>query len=303
MRDARLANYLHLHFIVFIWGFTAVLGALISIDSIPLVWYRMGMAVVFLAIYMLVAGIGFRGRPGFSLSRKLLLKLLLAGVIIALHWVTFFMSVKVSTVSVCLAMMSTGAFFTAILEPLFTKRKFIGYELIFGLIIIGALYYIFQVESEYLLGMALGLVSALLSAVFSIMNVQFVKVQRPSLISFYELVAGVAFLSLTFLVLPVDFVPPSQLTQMDWIWMVILAAVCTTYAFIASIKVMRTLSAYTVMLTINLEPVYGILLAFAILGTDQQMTPEFYAGAAVILAVILTNGIIKTRMRKKEAGQ
>jgi len=298
MRDDRLLNYLHLHFIIFIWGFTAVLGALITIDSIPLVWYRMGLAAIFLAIYMKVAGISFNGSDGIPLTRKFLIRLLLAGVVIALHWVTFFMSVKVSTVAICLAMMSTGAFFTALLEPLFTTKKFVGYELILGGIIIAALVYIFQVETKYFLGMALGLVSALLSAIFSIMNVAYVKVHRPSLISFYELISGVALLSVAFLVLPVDFVAPIQLESSDWLWLIILAAVCTTYAFIASIKVMKVLSAYTVMLTINLEPVYGILLAFFILKDGAMMSTEFYIGAVIILAVVLLNGLLKVRKKR-----
>jgi len=216
MRDARLLNYGHLHFIVFIWGFTAVLGALISIDSIPLVWWRMGIATVLIFIYMLVRKIPF-----------------------------------------------------------------------------------FQVETQYITGMLLGLTSALLSAIFSIMNVQFAREHPPSMISFYELLSGVLLLSLFFIFLPVEFVGPSELSSDDWLWLGILASVCTAYAFIASVKVMKYLSAYTVMLTTNLEPVYGILLAFFILGDAEQMTPEFYIGAVVILLVIITNGIIKTRFRSR----
>ncbi|AGC75342.1 EamA-like transporter family protein [Nonlabens dokdonensis] len=299
MQDDKLLNYLHLHFIVFIWGFTAVLGALISIDSIPLVWWRMGIAVVLIFIYMKWKKIPLQLYGRDALSRKRILGFLLAGVVIALHWVTFFGAIKESNVSVTLAMMSMGAFFTALLEPLFTSKKFVWYELLFGAIIIAALYYIFKVETEYVTGMILGLVSALLSAIFSIMNVRWAKENPPSLISFYELLSGVALLSLFFIFLPVDFVMPSQLTSMDWLWIGILASVCTAYAFIASVKVMKFLSAYTVMLTINLEPVYGIFLAFLILGDSEEMTPDFYFGAILILIVIMANGILKTRFSKK----
>lgn len=299
MRDDKLLNYLHLHFIVFIWGFTAVLGALISMDSIPLVWWRMSMAVVLIFIYMKWKKIPFQLFGKDVLSRKRILGFLLAGVVIALHWVTFFGAIKESNVSVTLAMLSMGSFFTALLEPIFTSKKFIWYELIFGVIIIGALYYIFQIETEYVTGMILGLISALLSAIFSIMNVKWAKEHKPSVISFYELLSGVALLSLFFVFLPVDFVMPSQLTQMDWLWLVILASVCTAYAFIASVKVMKFLSAYTVMLTINLEPVYGIFLAFFILGDAEKMTPQFYVGAIVIVLVIIANGILKTQLAKK----
>jgi drug/metabolite transporter (DMT)-like permease len=299
MRDDKLLNYLHLHFIVFIWGFTAVLGALISIDSIPLVWWRMSMAVVLIFIYMKWKKIPFQLVGKGSLSRKRIIGFLIAGIVIALHWVTFFGAIKASNVSVTLAMISMGAFFTAILEPLFTSKKFVWYELIFGVVIIGALYYIFQIETKYVTGMILGLISALLSAIFSILNVKWAKEHPPSLISFYELLSGVILLSLIFVFLPVDFVRPSELTQMDWLWLGILASFCTAYAFIASVKVMKFLSAYTVMLTINLEPVYGIFLAFLILGDSEEMTPEFYIGAVVILVVIISNGIIKTRLAKK----
>lgn len=299
MRDARLLNYGHLHFIVFIWGFTAVLGALISIDSIPLVWWRMGIATVLIFIYMLVRKIPFQLTGTGAMSRKRLWMICAAGMVIALHWITFFGAIKASNVSITLAMMSTGAFFTSMLEPLFTPKKFVWYEVLFGVLIIGALYYIFQVETQYITGMLLGLTSALLSAIFSIMNVQFAREHPPSMISFYELLSGVLLLSLFFVFLPVEFVGPSELTSDDWLWLGILASVCTAYAFIASVKVMKYLSAYTVMLTTNLEPVYGILLAFFILGDAEQMTPEFYIGAVVILLVIITNGIIKTRFRSR----
>jgi drug/metabolite transporter (DMT)-like permease len=299
MRDDKLLNYLHLHFIVFIWGFTAVLGALISIDSIPLVWWRMSIAVVLIFLYMKWKKIPFQLVGKDALPRKRIIGFLLAGMIIALHWVTFFGAIKESNVSVTLAMVSMGAFFTALLEPVFTSKKFVWYELFFGVIIIGALYYIFQIETEYITGMVLGLISALLSAIFSIMNVKWAKEHPPSLISFYELLSGVVLLSLFFVFLPVDFVLPSELTQMDWLWLGILASVCTAYAFIASVKVMKFLSAYTVMLTINLEPVYGIFLAFLILGDAEDMTPEFYIGALVILMVIISNGVLKTRLAKK----
>jgi drug/metabolite transporter (DMT)-like permease len=299
MRDDKLLNYLHLHVIVFIWGFTAVLGALISIDSIPLVWWRMSIAVVLIFLYMKWKKIPFQLVGKDALPRKRIIGFLLAGMIIALHWVTFFGAIKESNVSVTLAMVSMGAFFTALLEPVFTSKKFVWYELFFGVIIIGALYYIFQIETEYITGMVLGLISALLSAIFSIMNVKWAKEHQPSVISFYELLSGVILLSLFFVFLPVDFVAPSELTPMDLLWVGILASVCTAYAFIASVKVMKYLSAYTVMLTINLEPVYGIFLAYLILGESEEMTSEFYIGAVVILVVIISNGVLKTRLAKK----
>lgn len=300
MLDDRLKNYLHLHLIVFIWGFTAVLGALITIDFIPLVWWRMSIAVAMIFVYMVIMKVPFQWRGVGSLSRKRALSFLLAGFVIALHWVTFFGAIKASNVSVTLAMLSTGAFFTALLEPIFTSKKFVWYEVFFGVIIIGALYYIFQVESQYIKGMVLGLISAFLSAVFSIINVKFAREHHPATISFYELLSGVALLSVYFLFVPTSFVMPAALTTNDWMWLGILASICTAYALIASVHVMKVLSAYTVMLTINLEPVYGIFLAFLVLGDAEQMTPQFYTGAVIIILVIITNGILKTRIKKKQ---
>jgi len=161
MPNAKLQNYLHLHFIVFIWGFTAILGELISIDALPLVWYRMLMASGFIYVYCKIRKISLK------ISKKLLVTLCIAGAIIAMHWITFFAAIKVSNVSITLAVLSTGAFFTSILEPIFYRRKLIWYEVVFGLMVIGGLYVIFNVEGDYFLGIVYAICSAFLSSVFS----------------------------------------------------------------------------------------------------------------------------------------
>lgn len=302
MQNVKLRSYLHFHLIVFIWGFTAVLGSLISIDSVPLVWFRMGMASIFIFIYIKWKKIDI------TLSRKAFLSFAIAGIIIAIHWLTFFGAIKVSNVSITLAMMSTGAFFTALLEPIFYKRKLIWYEVLFGTIVIGALYLIFEVQPEYRLGIGLALLSALLSAVFTLVNGKFVHQHNPTKISFYELVIGTLFITLYLAFAKADTFFSSDfftLPYTDWIYLLILASVCTAYAFIASVKVMKHLSPYTLMLTINLEPVYGILLAYMVLGDKEQMSTEFYYGAIVILLVVIANGILKNRNLlgvKKETG-
>ncbi|RMB63883.1 EamA family transporter [Dokdonia sinensis] len=306
MRDAKLQSYLHFHLIVFIWGFTAVLGALISIDAVPLVWFRMGLASIFILIYIKWKGIEI------TLSRKAFYGFSIAGIVIAVHWLTFFGAIKVSNVSITLAMMSTGAFFTALLEPIFYNRKIIWYELLFGLIVIGALYMIFEVEPEYRLGIGLALFSAFLSAVFTLINGKFVHKHNPTKISFYELLIGTLFITGYLLVASITgsafakadttFLSATffDLSSKDWMFLGLLASVCTAYAFIASVKVMRHLSPYTIMLTINLEPVYGIVLAFVILGDSEKMSPEFYYGALVILSVVIANGILKNRRKAKQ---
>ncbi|WBU89801.1 DMT family transporter [Cellulophaga omnivescoria] len=294
MLSDKFKNYLHLHFIVFVWGFTAVLGKLITIDALPLVWYRMFFAALFVLLFIFVR------KNKLKVSRKTLLLLLGTGVIIALHWVTFFSSIKVSNVSVTLATISSGAFFAAILEPIWYKRKVIWYEIIFGLIVIGGLGLIFNIDASYKEGIVLALISAFLATIFSLINGKLIKEQKPSIISFYELGAGVVFLSIYMLFQgnlgQINF----QLSVSDWIYILILASFCTAYAFIASVKIMKFLSPYTVMLTTNLEPVYGILLAFIIFGDSEKMDPMFYLGAFIILITVIANGILKNRTAKKK---
>jgi len=296
MPNAKLQSYLHYHFIVFIWGFTAVLGDLITITAIPLVWFRMGMASILIFAYLKWKGIDI------SLSRKSLGLFTIAGVVIAIHWLTFFGAIKVSNVSITLAMMSTGAFFAALLEPIFYKRKVVWYELFFGAIVITALYFIFEVETQYRLGIGLALLSAFLSAVFTLINGKLINEHNATKISFYELFIGTLFITAYFAFAKADTFFSKEfftLPSTDWLYLGILASVCTAYAFIAAVHVQKYLSPFTIMLTINMEPVYGILLAFFILGDKEHMSPTFYAGALVILTVVLANGIIKNRKRLK----
>lgn len=289
MQKDRVGNLIHLHFIVFIWGFTAILGKLISIDSLPLVWYRMGLATIFILVY--ISFVKF----SLKVDKKTLGWLAIGGVVVAMHWVTFFLAIKVSTVSVALAMMSTGAFFTALMEPFWYGRKIIGYEILFGLLVIVGLYLIFRVESKYAYGMLIALISAFLAAIFSLINGKLVRDHKPSIISFYELGFGVLFLSVVLGFMGEFTDGFFILNKMDWLYLLILALICTAYAFIASVKIMRVLTPYTVMLTTNLEPVYGIILAWFIFGSDEKMNPLFYVGAMLILLTVIANGILKNR--------
>jgi drug/metabolite transporter (DMT)-like permease len=291
MPNDKFKNYLHLHLIVLIWGFTAVLGKLISIDAMPLVWYRMVIASILVAVFILIR------RNSIRVSSKTRMIMFMAGIIIALHWITFFKAIKVSNVSIALVTMSTGALFTAFLEPIWYGRKMIWYEVVFGLMVVLGLYLIFNVNTSYILGMSLALISALLGAVFTLINGQLIKTHKPSTISFYELMSGAFFITVyllidgsfngSFFMLPLN----------DWVFIFVLASVCTAYAFIAAIKVMRFISPYTVMLTINLEPVYGILLALLIFGQSEKMSPLFYIGALIIVTTIIANGILKNRRK------
>lgn len=295
MQKDKLHNYLLLHLIVFIWGFTAILGALITIDAIPLVWYRMLLASIFILIYFLFK------KKSLKIDKKGFFKFLITGIIIAVHWITFFKAIKVSNVSVALVTMSTGAFFASLIEPLFFKRRVKGIEILLGLLVIGGLYIIFNFESQYALGIMYALISSFLSALFAVLNGLFVKEYEADVISFYQLLFGTIGVTL-FLIFTGGFsLEFFQISNLDWLYLFVLSSVCTAYAFIVSVKVMKYLTPYTVMLTINLEPIYAIILALLIFGEKEQMNPEFYYGAFIVLVVVLLNGLLKNKsiLKKK----
>ncbi|WP_435138796.1 DMT family transporter [Formosa sp. A9] len=288
MPNAKLKNYAHLHLLVFIAGFTAILGELISIEAIPLVWYRMLMATVFIYVY-----IAFK-RIKLKVPNKVIVKLSLAGIIIALHWITFFGAIKVSNISITLAMFSSGAFFASFLEPLIYKRKIIWYEIVFGLIVIFGVFLITKSELHYIKGIVLGVVSAFLSALFAVLNGKFVEQYKPSVISFYEFISGVLFITVFIGVFGTGFNREFfQISSSDLWYLFLLASICTAYAFIASVKVMQYISPYTVVLTYNLEPIYGIILALILFPENEIMSVNFYYGATIIIAAVLLNGLLK----------
>ena len=256
MPSVKFKNQLHLHFLVFIAGFTAILGELITLEAISLVWYRMTIAGVLMLMYLKLKKINLR------VPKKDLIKFFLAGIVIALHWITFFAAIKVSNISITLAMFSTGAFFASFIEPIFYKRKIILYEIVFGLIVIAGVFIIMQTELKYILGICLGISSALFSTLFAVMNGKFVAKYNASVISFYEFISGVLFISMFLWISPSGFHSDFfNLSISDWGYLSILASICTAYAFIASVYVMKYITPYSVVLTYNLEPIYGIVLA------------------------------------------
>ena len=291
MQNDNLKSYLHLHVIVFIWGFTAILGKLISLEALDLVWYRMLFASVIMTFVVLF------NKEKIKVPFNVLIGFIVSGIIIALHWLTFYQAIKVSNVSITLACLSTGAFFASILEPIFYKRKIIWYEVLFGLIVIFGLGIIFKVETQYTTGIYLAVTSAFLSALFSVINGKYAKEYSPNVISVYELSSGFLFLSI-YLFFADSFTPAFfALSSNDLLWLFLLSSICTAYAFSASVKVMKFLSPFTVMLTINLEPIYGIILVLLIFPENEKMSPMFYIGAIIILATVIANGIMKSRKK------
>lgn len=291
MLSDKTKSYLHLHLIVFIWGFTAILGKKISLDALPLVWFRMLFAVGFIGIYIYFKKLSIRVTP------KVLLQFVFSGLIIALHWFTFFHAIKISNISITLACLSTGALFASLLEPILYGKKIVYYEVFFGLLVVIGLYIIFKVEGNYLWGMLTALCSAFLSALFAVINSKLVQKHDPTVISFYELSGGVIFFSFLLLATQSFTADFFMLSLKDLKYLLILSSVCTAYAFIASTSVMKFLSPYTVMLTINLEPIYGIILAVLIFKGSEKMSFEFYIGAFIILLTVIGNGVLKSRKK------
>ena len=294
MPNAKLKNYLHLHFLVFIAGFTAILGKEITIGATEIVWYRMAIAAILMFAYIKIIKLNIK------ISKKAFWQFSGAGIIIALHWITFFESIKQSNISIALAMFSSGAFFASFIEPLFFKRRILVYEIIFGLLVILGVFLIFKSELQYINGIILGLLSALFSTLFAVINGRFIERHDATVISFYEFISGVVFLSLFIVFSGIKFDAEFfTLSNKDWIYIIILASICTAYAFIGAVEVMRYISPFTVILSYNLEPVYGIILAIIFYPESEKMSPQFYIGAILIIITVLLDAIFKNYKSRK----
>jgi drug/metabolite transporter (DMT)-like permease len=282
-------NLVILHFTVVIWGFTGILGNLISISAVQMVWYRVMIASITLLVYFLIS------KTSLKVSKKQFFQFFFTGSIVAIHWILFFHAIKVSTVSVTLVCLSAFTLFTAILEPLIKKQSILIPDVVIGLIIILGIYLIFKFESKYTKGIILGLSSALASSLFATINSTFVQKSDPKVIGFYEL-SGAFFWITVYRFFTQDLQNEHfNLSGMDWFYLIVLGTICTALAYVAGVSVMRTLSAFRVALITNLEPVYGIILAFLFFGTRETMSIGFYLGATLILGSIFLYPVYKKR--------
>jgi len=293
MQRDKLFSTLHFHFIVVIFGFTAILGALISVSAIPLVWYRMTLATIGLGLVLWVR------KHNFRVDKTIAWVAIASGILIAFHWITFFGSVKVSNVSITLSVLSSGAFLTSLLEPIFYKRKVIGYEVFFGLLVILGLVLVLGTGTTHVKGFLYAGISTVLAVLFTLLNGKYVAKTDPYVLSFYELFVGALVVTLVLAFQGAFTSAFFAISTQDLLWLSILAFVCTSYAFVVSIVVMRHLTPYSIMLGINMEPVYGIALAYAIFGEKEVMHTGFYIGLTCILLAVLANGIYKLRRTKK----
>ncbi|QIL77189.1 DMT family transporter [Hymenobacter sp. HDW8] len=285
-----LKDYLRLHFIVLLWGFTAILGKLISVPPVELVFWRTLLATTGLGLLLTLKKQSVRIPLGQAV------RLLSVGSLVAVHWITFFLAARLSSVSVCLAGMATLALWTSLLEPLLLWRRIRGYEVFLGLLTMVGLYLVSQAEFDQLLGLAVAILSAGLSALFSVLNVKLVKQHSPLRLTFYEMMGACLSIVLFFPVYSLYFTEGAglhlALISWDWLWLLMLAGVCTVYAFSASIELMKRLSAFVINLTTNLEPVYGIVLAVLIFGSEEKMSLGFYLGTLVILFSVLIHPML-----------
>ncbi len=289
-------HHLLLHFIVFIWGWSPILGKGISIGALPLVWFRIGLTVLLMGLYLIYI------KASIKISFKKLVQLSIIGLIICAHWLCFYGAIKVSNVSVTMAAFSTGTLFTAIVEPIIYKRKIVFYELIIGLIIIGAICLIFSVEVKYGLGILLGILAALTASIFSVYNGLFIQDMKEPItspvLSFIELSAAFVGLSI-FLGFKGSYSPEFfTLSNQDIILLIIFAGICTVYPFIASVNLMKHLTPYTINLTVNLEGLYGIVLAGLLYHENKYLSTTFYVGFSIILSAIFFNAVLKQKFSK-----
>lgn len=287
------SQQLLLHFTVVILGFTGILGGLISLNGPALVWWRVGIA----ALSLLPIFIFTTRKP--ILPPRMLWATLGTGLVVGAHWVTFFQTIKLSNVSITLACLSSTTVMVAFLEPLLFRKKVGWAEPITGLVVIGGLLFILGVEPGHEVAMGLGLISAFLAGLFTILNRKLATAtKRPLAVTFYEMLGAFAGLSIYLAILqPEHF---STLPQSsDLLWLFLLGSVCTALAFWITMKLLEQLSAYTLVLAINMEPVYGYLLAAWIFHENEKLTPWFYVGSLLIVGAVVGYSLWQQRVKKK----
>ncbi|MDQ6757765.1 MAG: DMT family transporter [Bacteroidota bacterium] len=274
--------FIQLHVAVFLAGFTAILGKLITLNEGLLVWYRMLITAIVLGVFLY-----FKNEIK-CLSLKSSLQLFGVGAIVAMHWVTFYGSIKYSNVSVSLTCLSAIGFFTAFIEPLIMHRRIDVLEIFLGLLAIAGIYLIFNFYPQYKVGILFGIISAMLASIFPILNKNLLKKFSAKNVTVYEMIGGV--ISLTLIIpfylkqFPAAYYFP---TAKDWIWLLILSLLCTAFTFILALNALKKISPFTANLAYNLEPVYGIILAFIIFHENKYLSAGFYYGLALILLAVI----------------
>lgn len=286
--------FIQLHVAVLLAGFTGILGKLITLNEGMLVWYR--LFITGISLWLLA----FLRRQDIRIDRRDLLRIVGIGGIAAMHWVTFYGSIKYSNVSVGLLCFSAIGFFTAIIEPLILGHRLDVVELLLGLLVIVGIFFIFQVDPHFKTGIVLGLISAVLASLFPVLNKRILRRVPAETVTLYELSGGCLVLTVFMPVYLWLFPVPSLLPGLaDLGWLLVLSWACTVLAFNLGLLALQKISAFTVSLTYNLEPVYGILLAFVVFREDRYFNRGFYVGLAIILASIVLQTVRLARRKGK----
>lgn len=273
---------LQLHTAVFLWGFTGVLGRAITLDSTMLVWWRLLITMVSLWVLYTVLG------KTRTISWKGGLMISLIGTVQALHWVTFYASIKLANVTIALTCLSTTALLASLIEPLLLKKRFELVEIFLGLFAIAGILVIYNTHVQFSIGIVVGLISAVLTVLVSVTNKKIVEAFEPEQITLYQLTGG--FIGLTLLLPAFQAVFPetwSAPSTWDWVWLIVLSWACTILTFFLYIRSLRKVSAFTMNLTLTLEPLYGIILAFLIYNENKEVSQWFYVGFALIAIAVL----------------
>lgn len=286
--------YLQMHISILLWGFTGIFGKAIEMNAVMIVWYRMIISAVALIPFMV------KHKQFILPDKKRFASIIITGFVVCLHWLTFYASIKASNVSIALSCFASVSLFSALLEPLFYRKKINKQNIILALFVLVGIYIIFAFQQLYAMGIVLALISALLGALFTILNKIFVSNDEPAPVTFIELLSGFVFLSILLpLILPafnVSFQIPSTI---DWVWLLLLSVVCTSVAFTLSLEALKKVSAFTMNLSVNLEPLYSIVLAIILFKEDELLNNGFYIGAVIVISSVFIHSLLQYRVRDK----
>jgi len=276
---------------VLILGFTGIFGKLISLNTIELVWYRMLIAFVTLFTFLVFK------KELTKIKKKDFFGLLFVGSLVAVHWFFFFESIKVSNVSVAVVCLSTASFFSAMIEPLFLKRKPKLYEYILGIVVFVTLFLMLEAETKYTMGYVYGIIASFLGTLFTLYNAKYINKLEASKITMVEMLAGVIIFSILMLLNKEIGINNLKIDINDFVYLLLLGTICTAAVFVWMVEIMKYISPYSLIMAINLEPIYSIMLALIIFSESEHMNLSFYIGASVIILVVFLESYLKNKIK------
>ena len=276
---------------VLVLGFTGIFGKLISLNTIELVWYRMLIAFITLFTFLVFK------KELTKIKKKDFFGLLFVGSLVALHWFFFFESIKVSNVSVAVVCLSTASFFSAMIEPLFLKRKPKLYEYILGIVVFVTLFLMLEAETKYTMGYVYGIIASFLGTLFTLYNAKYINRLEASKITMVEMLAGVIIFSILMLLNKEIGINNLKIDINDFVYLLLLGTICTAAVFVWMVEIMKYISPYSLIMAINLEPIYSIVLALIIFSESEHMNLSFYIGASVIILVVFLESYLKNKIK------